>query len=478
MKNFNSPILMSLLMLMVPVNNIEASKPPAKVSATTPSKKASGKNSAAASKSSSKKERNQSGPKGEDHDILNKIDPDKYFAEEEALKKIDKQVKKDKAQYEQTEQTYKQLGKIPTPKIPAAVPKAKDEEAQTPSKKPQSKKLSRALGIHLVAKLEELLDHAEFSQMSDPEDIANEEDDFDHVEHSGEEVLSRKQRQLLLIQQIIDENIKSDASTDEETLTTKKVPAAVARTPSSDQRKLIVRHRTSLEKSGSIPDNLSEQLDPLIMRIPHAAFAPTILPCLLKLISEEQECILGACYELDEGTFAKAWANQCDNKGIKGELVLNYRTLLDKVKDDKSSMRPALRLLQKKILLFQNTQRYKMKNVKVNGAWVNYDTTNGTFGQDTLKGGKPNRYKEVKFFENMHHKFFLFRRNELHGQLVVTGSFNWTSTANDDGWENIVILNDRHVIDQFLEEWDQLCQYREQFTINNQGLLQLAPVAN
>ncbi len=214
-------------------------------------------------------------------------------------------------------------------------------------------------------------------------------------------------------------------------------------TPSSEQRKIIRANRSSMERSGSIPGKYAKELA-VIISIPHAAFAPTIIPCLLKLIDEERKGISGACYEFDDKILANAWCNAHKTHGLQGELVVNRSSLRSK-KDMKTVVKA---LMKSKIAVFQNSRRYE-------------DTEHRNYGKAKYANGRKNFYKDIEFFENMHHKFFIFRHNEQHGILVVTGSFNWTKAANDRNWENIVVLSDPKVIAQFLEQWKELSQHRE-----------------
>jgi phosphatidylserine/phosphatidylglycerophosphate/cardiolipin synthase-like enzyme len=51
----------------------------------------------------------------------------------------------------------------------------------------------------------------------------------------------------------------------------------------------------------------------------------------------------------------------------------------------------------------------------------------------------------------MHHKFAV-----IDGELVVTGSYNWSTAAEDRNDENIVIIRDRHVAEAFTQEFNRL----------------------
>jgi phosphatidylserine/phosphatidylglycerophosphate/cardiolipin synthase-like enzyme len=51
----------------------------------------------------------------------------------------------------------------------------------------------------------------------------------------------------------------------------------------------------------------------------------------------------------------------------------------------------------------------------------------------------------------MHHKFMV-----VDGGLVLTGSYNWSTAAEDRNDENIVIIRDRHVAEAFTQEFNRL----------------------
>jgi phosphatidylserine/phosphatidylglycerophosphate/cardiolipin synthase-like enzyme len=51
----------------------------------------------------------------------------------------------------------------------------------------------------------------------------------------------------------------------------------------------------------------------------------------------------------------------------------------------------------------------------------------------------------------MHHKFAIF-----DGRVVVTGSFNWTESAERLNFENAVVLDDPAVVQRFQGHFDQL----------------------
>jgi len=51
---------------------------------------------------------------------------------------------------------------------------------------------------------------------------------------------------------------------------------------------------------------------------------------------------------------------------------------------------------------------------------------------------------------HMHHKFAIF-----DGKLVLTGSYNWTRSANDENAENIVLSDDPDLLRAFADEFER-----------------------
>jgi phosphatidylserine/phosphatidylglycerophosphate/cardiolipin synthase-like enzyme len=65
-------------------------------------------------------------------------------------------------------------------------------------------------------------------------------------------------------------------------------------------------------------------------------------------------------------------------------------------------------------------------------------------GVDVRLDGNPN---------SMHHKFMV-----IDGYIVVTGSYNWSSAAEDRNDENIVVIIDRDVAQRFVQEFERIWQ--------------------
>ena len=52
---------------------------------------------------------------------------------------------------------------------------------------------------------------------------------------------------------------------------------------------------------------------------------------------------------------------------------------------------------------------------------------------------------------HMHHKFALF-----DGRLALTGSYNWTRSASEKNEENLLVTDDRRVVEAYQAEFDRL----------------------
>ena len=53
--------------------------------------------------------------------------------------------------------------------------------------------------------------------------------------------------------------------------------------------------------------------------------------------------------------------------------------------------------------------------------------------------------------EHMHHKFMV-----VDGQTVLTGSYNWTRSAETRNEENLVVLDDPFLAGRFAEEFERI----------------------
>lgn len=63
-----------------------------------------------------------------------------------------------------------------------------------------------------------------------------------------------------------------------------------------------------------------------------------------------------------------------------------------------------------------------------------------------MRLGKTSQDQDIKF----HHKFLV-----IDGEIVETGSFNWTQQADDQNWENAVVIRSRRLAAQFKEQFEK-----------------------
>jgi len=59
-------------------------------------------------------------------------------------------------------------------------------------------------------------------------------------------------------------------------------------------------------------------------------------------------------------------------------------------------------------------------------------------------------------FEQMHHKFFIFKKNLLGKSLLVTGSYNPTQHSDTHSWDDIIIIDDQEMINTYLERFNEI----------------------
>lgn len=58
--------------------------------------------------------------------------------------------------------------------------------------------------------------------------------------------------------------------------------------------------------------------------------------------------------------------------------------------------------------------------------------------------------------ELMHNKYIIFEKNIDNKSLIWTGSFNFTKNAQAKNKENVLILEDKHIIDQYKQDFETL----------------------
>jgi phosphatidylserine/phosphatidylglycerophosphate/cardiolipin synthase-like enzyme len=63
-----------------------------------------------------------------------------------------------------------------------------------------------------------------------------------------------------------------------------------------------------------------------------------------------------------------------------------------------------------------------------------------------------------KKYEQMHHKFFIFKRNLLNKAILVTGSYNPTPHGDINSWDDLIIVDDPTVIDAYTKRFEEVKQ--------------------
>ena len=116
-------------------------------------------------------------------------------------------------------------------------------------------------------------------------------------------------------------------------------------------------------------------------------------------------------------------------------------------------------------------------NVKIAVAWIDFQKYKDIFNILLERGislciitnddQKNHRYDniineliakglKIKFFKiigfgYMHHKFCI-----VDGEFLINGSFNWTKTANENNFENLLIIKNQEIIKNFIFEFNNL----------------------
>jgi phosphatidylserine/phosphatidylglycerophosphate/cardiolipin synthase-like enzyme len=144
---------------------------------------------------------------------------------------------------------------------------------------------------------------------------------------------------------------------------------------------------------------------------------------LIDLISKEQKSIKAAYYSFTLESIAEALI-EAKNRGVNVEIIIDSSNIENKSK--------AIDKLIKNQLTF----------------YVYYSNS-----------------KEFKSL--MHHKFMIFQEQiELPDGGVITGSFNCSKAAAERHWENIVVLEGKDVMLQYLEEFNKLANVCQNKSIN------------
>lgn len=155
-----------------------------------------------------------------------------------------------------------------------------------------------------------------------------------------------------------------------------------------------------------------------------ALFSPEddVQKTLIELIGQEREYILVAVFSFTDGTIAQALID-AKKRGVTVEVITDISCTRDK---------------------FSKIGFLKENGIKI----FVYNPKNISILNDI-----------------MHHKFVLFGKNIENKQLLWTGSFNFTKSANINNQENILILDELSLIER----------YRKQFALLKEKIIQKEP---
>lgn len=151
---------------------------------------------------------------------------------------------------------------------------------------------------------------------------------------------------------------------------------------------------------------------------------PKLDTVLEAIIMNEQEKISACCFHITLFNVAQALVNQ-KNEGVTVEVLTNQK---------QGEHNPVLHAL---IHLIEN-------NIP-----VSYPKTAN------------------KDFETNHHKFLVFKNNIHDKSLLWMGSYNLTGHTNENSWEDVVLLDDKDVIQEYLNRFEEIKQISHPLTLDD-----------
>lgn len=153
----------------------------------------------------------------------------------------------------------------------------------------------------------------------------------------------------------------------------------------------------------------------------HKGLRPSLNTVLEAFIMGEQEAIASSCFHLTFFDVArKLWAKR--SEGVNVELVTNQN----------QGENPPLQALEALI-------------------------KNGV----NVYCPKDNKYEEN------HHKFFVFTKNITDKPLVWMGSYNPTGHANENSWDDVMLVDDLDVIQDYIDRFAQIKTASQQLTLKD-----------
>lgn len=151
--------------------------------------------------------------------------------------------------------------------------------------------------------------------------------------------------------------------------------------------------------------------------IKHALFSPDddIAAMLCELITKEQQSIKAAIFSFTDVDIALALC-EAKERGVQVELITDVSCTRDK---------------------FNKIDMIKAKGVPV----CVYNPPPKAFSNDI-----------------MHNKFLVFGKNIQNKKLLWTGSYNWTKSAKLRNQENILILDEPHLVERYEKQFEIIKQ--------------------
>ena len=172
-----------------------------------------------------------------------------------------------------------------------------------------------------------------------------------------------------------------------------------------------------IQESTSTTARLSKIITTKDGKVSRALFSPqdNIKDIIINLIEHEQKSINLAIYSFTDPDITKALID-AHNRGIRVEVAVDRGYASDKFS--------------------------RVSQLANAGIFV-------TVFQPKISG-------DSKLNCIMHNKFFVFSKNLKNKQILVTGSFNCTRSANSSNKENVIITEDQEIINSYIQEFINL----------------------